>query len=469
MKSIVNTWPAPAGIVLNQDYEVSVRADDADAWQPVATYAARVSFHKPTAASVGLFEFSGRAQVRVRCRFSKSSSQAVVRPVSAQVRFTQADQHITFTLDRSGKFSVEFDDERLRNLHLFARAIETDPPTPQTPGVIYFGPGVHDLPDHMLTVPGGSVVYVAGGAVVRGMLRCADAKQITLRGRGLIDMSPFSFEPTDHKFGYQAIKITDSEQIVVDGLTIIDSPHYGIYLGSSHHITLRDVAIIGYYEWGDGIDMMSCNDIRIEDVFIRTSDDCLAIYGERWRHAGDARRVSLTRAVLWADKAHNINIGLHGNPKQGDTIADLSFSDIDILDHYEDCVDYQGAMAISCGDNNRVQNVRFENVRVERISRGMLLNVRALFNTFYGHGPGMLVENVVFKDINYAGPVMALSASDASPTSVGANASLVEGRSADRPVRGFEVQNLIIAGKHVRDWPSANITIGKHVERAGIS
>ena len=54
-------------------------------------------------------------------------------------------------------------------LHLFANPPETDAPQPGDPNVIYFGPGIHEV--SQLVVRNNQTVYVAGGAVVRGVIR----------------------------------------------------------------------------------------------------------------------------------------------------------------------------------------------------------------------------------------------------------------------------------------------------------
>ena len=87
---------------------------------------------------------------------------------------------------------------------------------------------------------------------------------------------------------------------------------------------------------------MSCSDIMVDDVFLRNSDDCLAFYTHRWNYYGDCRNVCVQNSTLWADIAHPINIGTHGNTKTGDEVLeDMLFKNIDILEHDEDDRDYQ--------------------------------------------------------------------------------------------------------------------------------
>ncbi|WHX47775.1 hypothetical protein QNH46_16705 [Paenibacillus woosongensis] len=105
---------------------------------------------------------------------------------------------------------------------------------------------------------------------------------------------------------------------------------------------------------------MASSDVEIDDVFLRTSDDCIAIYGTRWDYRGGTSRVKVRNSVLWADVAHPIMIGTHGDyEKEGDTIEDIVFENLDILEHHEPQENDWGAMAINAGDKNTVRNVRY--------------------------------------------------------------------------------------------------------------
>jgi hypothetical protein len=55
-------------------------------------------------------------------------------------------------------------------------------------------------------------------------------------------------------------------------------------------------------------------------------------------------------------------------------IENLKYINIDILDHKEAQIDYQGCIGINVGDENLVRNVYFENIRVEDFRQGQLVN-----------------------------------------------------------------------------------------------
>ena len=108
--------------------------------------------------------------------------------------------------------------------------------------------------------------------------------------------------------------------------------------------------------------------------FMRNSDDCIALYNHRWNWWGGSGDITVQNSILWADVAHPINVGGHGDPAAptGEVIENLIFRNIDILEHDEDAPPYQGCMAIDCGDKNHVRNILFENIRVESIQKGRL-------------------------------------------------------------------------------------------------
>jgi len=169
----------------------------------------------------------------------------------------------------------------------------------------------------------------------------------------------------------------------------------------------------------------------------------------------------MQNSTLWADVAHPILVGTHGNSKNPDVLENLAYINIDILDQKEAQVDYQGCMSINAGDNNLVRNVRFENIRVEDFRQGQLVNIRVFFNTKYCKAPGRGIENVLFKNIAYNG--------------IHAEMSVIAGYDENRPVKNIVFENLRINGALIADdmpgkpgWYKTSdmgrIFVGEHVK-----
>lgn len=424
-KTIV--YSAPGGAINTDDFAVYVR-NPGQAWEQLFVYEAKVDMHHVRQASMAYFDMSGRVEVRIES-LKQSIQEAVIRPLSANLSFEHTEKTLSFTLDRPLKLSVEINGERFSNLHLFANPIETDTPDPvqdhvlllkpaihrtediyrllatpkveggNLPDTIYFAPGMHYLEQTLLQIPSDTTVYIAGGAIVVGSMVCDHVKNVSIRGRGILYLSDF------HRFSaFRGIRIVFSENISVEGIITLDPPHYSIYLGQSKHVHIQNFKSFSTRGWSDGIDMMSCSHIDIDDVFLRTSDDCIAIYGSRWDYYGDTSHITVRNSVLWADVAHPLMIGTHGNHREnGDIIEDILFENIDILEHHEPQPNYMGALAINAGDNNSVRNVVYRNIRVENIELGRLIDLRVIWNKDYNPVPGFRIENISFEDITYNG------------------------------------------------------------------
>ncbi|MBE7171302.1 MAG: glycoside hydrolase [Williamsia sp.] len=390
------TYPPPQGVIYSQhndDYTVKVRKPGG-IWQDLFEYKVKVDMDKPQDASMVYFDFSGSVEVAIR-KNNGDAHAIKVRPGIADKDVVLKGNTAFFALKKPAKLSVEFDGDKLHNLHVFGNPLEKDRPGPGDTDVIYFGPGIHtpkDTLDGSFLIPSGKTVYIAGGAIVRGKLVCDGVSNVCIRGRGILDQPQ------------RGIEIKHSKNITIDGIIVVNPKHYTVYGGGSEGISIRNLKSFSANGWSDGLDFMSCSNVTIDDIFMRNSDDCIAIYGHRWDFYGDARNYKVTNAILWADIAHPINIGIHGNTqKGGEVIEDLLFKNIDILEQDEDDPDYQGCMAITAGDLNLVRHVSFEDIRVDDFQEGQLFNLRVVYNAKYNTGPGRGIEGVTFKNISYTG------------------------------------------------------------------
>ena len=293
---------------------------------------------------------------------------------------------------------------------------------------MYFVPGIHrpgDLPNVQLRIRSNTVVYLAPGAVVKAKLLVDGAENVRITGRGILD----------HPI--RGIEITDSRNVTVDGVTVVNPDHYTVFGGGSENIVIRNLKSFSTRGWSDGIDMMCCRNVTIDNVFMRNSDDCIALYNHRWDWRGGSSDITVKNSVLWADIAHPINIGGHGDPdnEQGEVIERLHFRDIDILEHDEDDPPYRGAMCIVLGDNNIARDITFEDIRVENIQEGMLFHLEVQFNPKYNKTPGRKIENVTFRNIAYDG--------------YGESKSEIKGYDDTRTVSGVTFDNVRVNGKKI--------------------
>jgi hypothetical protein len=461
--SILKTFPAPREAVCNDDFSVRVREEGGE-WEQLSVYEVKVDMHHVRKASMAQFDMEGIIEVEITCNHT-DVKDVTIRPLSYNVSFEQIQNVIYMKLDYPCKLSIEINGDRFHNLHLFANSIEKDRPNltdkhvvviepgihlpdeivglatepnsdDQISDTLYFAPGYHYLVGSQLHVPSGKTIYLDGGAVVVGSFICDSVQDVTIRGRGIIYLA--DIEKTTY---FRGIQIEFSKNITIDGIVVVDPPHYTILIGKSSDIKINNFKSFSTRGWSDGIDMMSSMDVYINDVFMRNSDDCIAIYGSRWNFFGDTKNVQVKNSILWADVAHPINMGGHGDHGgKGDTIENIHFENIDILEHHEPQENYWGAMSINAGDMNVIKYVTFENIRVEDFELGQLLDIRVLFNKKYNPAPGDRIQNITFKNIEYNGR--------------NEKRSRIYGYDSERTIEDVSFSNLRINGRTIRSADS---------------
>lgn len=440
---------APQGISLNNDFTVKVRPEGKSKWVLVPTYLVKVdevreTKHHVEHASMATFDISEKVEIVVTYNKGKIDS-ARVRPLSYDIPFTIEGNTLQFSLEKPANLSVEVNGDIFHNLHLFANPLDTFKVDKKNPDLIYFGPGIHRFEGGEFRIPSGKTVYVAGGAVMMGRMLIENVHDVKLLGRGIIDPSV--------KMG---IRIANSRNVYVEGLMATQCA-----TGGSDSVTIRNVKVISYFGWGDGMNVFSSRNVLFDRVFCRTSDDCTTVYGTRLGFEGPSSNITMQNSTLWADVAHPIFIGIHGNVDKPEILENLNYVNIDILDHKEKQLNYQGCLAINAGDENLIRNVRFEDIRIENFRQGQLVNLRIFFNEKYCKAPGRGIENVVFKNVSYTGNR--------------AEISVIEGYDAQRKVRNIRFENLRINGQIISDdmpgkpkWyhtgDMARIYVGPHVE-----
>jgi hypothetical protein len=404
-------------------------------WQDLYEYRVMVDADNPQAASMATFGMKGPVEVAVQK--NNGTVQAVeVRPTSSGVTARLADATVFFTLDRPANLSIELDGDRLHNLHLFANPLYAPVKASAGRRLLSFPPGIHTPPDGQasFSVPSDTDVQLAGGAILKGQVDVSRARNVRIVGPGIL------------QGGKEGISLLYSSDVEIDGPIIVNPRHYTLFCGQSTRLTVRNLRSFSAGGWTDGIDAMSCSNVHVDGAFLRTSDDSVAIYADRWDYHGDARNFLIENSTLWADIAHPINIGLHGSKDQPRIIENLVFRNIDILGHDEDDRDYQGALAITDGDNNLVRNILFDTIRVDRIEEGMLFNFRVVFNQKYSLAPGRGIENVRLRNVSLRAGLV--------------NRPVIAGFAADRMVRGVRLEGVSTPSGRV---DRAGIDVGSHV------
>lgn len=375
---------------------------------------------------------------------------AAVRPASLGIHTRIEDGCIEFTLDRAVDVMLEINGDKWQALHLLVNELDPDEPDCDGRGLWYFGPGVNNgrsydkVIDGKLMVPSNTTIYLAGGAFLTAQVVFSNVEDSSLRGPGYIsrlgDAYVASATQRPRELDGGAILIERSKNILVDGVTSLRSFGFSLPIVEGKDVRINRYRSFSGYGNGDGIDLFCCRNILINDCFLRNSDDTIAIYGHRWDYYGDTQNIIVRNCTLLPDIAHPIQIGTHGNPDEPETLSNIHISNIDILDHCENQMWYQGCISINAADENLIQDVLIEDIRVEKITKGQLLNVRVMKNAMWTTAPGRGVKNVTLRDIELD-----------QRTSGTINPSQIAGYDAERKVENIIIENLMVDGQYVHE------------------
>jgi polygalacturonase len=334
-----------------------------------------LQLHEFTEGSFGLFEVARPVRIEIRADFNVRWVD--VRPLSLGIRATIAPDHstVTFTLPSPSPVTVEFNDDLTHVLHLLAYAPDLGTPHEGDPGVRYFGPGFHnagmiDLHDH-------ETLYLAPGAWVRGSVRSVGTTGVSIRGRGVLDGTSLTAAPSqaaqsstpsavraeDYGMGRRnLIYLFHTKGAKIEGITLFGSSGWTVVLRQADGTQVDGIRILNPSEnYGDdGIDVVSSSGVAIRNAFIRTNDDCIAV-----KNLDDVpmRDVSASGCVIWnmptGGNALEVGFELGSAP-----VTNISFSNMDIIH-----VERGAALSIHQGDSGLVDDVSYDDIRVEDVRR----------------------------------------------------------------------------------------------------
>ena len=317
-----------------------------------------------------------------------------VRPLSAGV-FARLENENTavFTVSRHGHFFVKWDDSFQLPFYLFVHPLcicsQTAP--------IIFGPGVHHA--GQIRLQSGQTLYLAPGAEVHGTIIAEDATDIRICGRGILRGSHLPFGGTkDERY---MICLRRCRRSVVEGITVIDGFGWNIIAHHCEDIVFRWLKVLAERLWStDGINPCVSRRVLVEDCFIRSKDDCVAVKGLDWDHSAPCdwqplTEVTVRRVVGWSDNNNGLVVGAETRSSE---ISRITFEDCDLLHVSNTCGDQAAALTITALDDTRIHDIVFRNIRIE-YCHGPLFNFYLTDNVFGIPGlrrpEGGVIENIL--------------------------------------------------------------------------
>jgi hypothetical protein len=340
----VVVYPVPSGIAPSLDYEL--RADGKS-----------VFVHACPAFSFASFSLEGKAQMVVHV--NRPIKRAVVRPLALGITaFVDQAGVLSFTLEHPCNIAIEVDDDLRRPLFVFANAPETHPPSAGGRGVRYFSGGrIHDV--GRLELQSNETLSLAGGAIVRGEVHAAGASGLRFCGPGVLDATARTRQG-------RLIRLDGCKDVELRDLIVLGSLGWSVDVHRCEDVLASNLKVISWRDNDDGFDPDSSRRVRVEGCFFRTKDDCIAVkaHGPRDGSAGSAsgafntEDITVTRSTFWSSEwGHALTVGF---AVSAPAIRNVVFRDCDIIKK-----ERGPAMSIDNHDLGRVENVRFEDIRIE--------------------------------------------------------------------------------------------------------
>lgn len=452
----VTAYPVPKGIEPSPDYQLTAGGKS-------------IFVYKTPAFSMATFATTGEADVEVKVQ--RAITRPVIRPLARGIQPVAGRGSLRFRLPGPCHLAVEVDEDLRRPLFLFANPPERperDAPRKGGSRVRYFEGGrIHEA--GRIDLKNDETLYLAGGAVVRAVIRANNVSGARILGPGILDGSTRTTQT-------RMVELEGCKDIEINGVTFLGSYGWTIVPRFSENIRLRGAKVLSWRDNDDGCDPVSSRQVTVENCFFRTKDDCIAVKAH-----DDPKTVLVTKpdpsafnvddvrvadSIFWsAEWGHALTVGF---AVRAPAIRNVVFSNCDIIKKEKG-----PALSIENHDLGAVENVRFENIRVED-GCDKLLAVKVAFShystdcpmEYFRNNPGRkeptgeawlkvleekrsstrgTIQNILFKDIQILGD-----------------------RLPDSEIRGFsprnEISNILLKGirfqgKTLKSPAEANLRI----------
>lgn len=442
----IETYQPPASVAPAPDFSVKINGKES------FVYDSEV-------AAFTNFSFEGTVTVDIVSR--NDIKWLDIRPLNENIQAEYDGNHITFQISQPAHLSLELNGESIRPLYIFANPMETNVPDPNDPNVRFFSGGkVYNT--GTLNLKDNQTVYIAGGAIVKGNLKASQASNIKIRGRGILDGSDVP-EGSNNRM----IMLEKCENSLIEGILIFNSLTWTVVPVECNNLEINNIKQINWDFGSDGIDLVGCTNIDIKNCFLRNNDDCIVIksfdYADKYQNdplAGrPVKNINVTNTVFWNMAWGNaIEIGFE---LRTSSISDVTFRNCDIIH-----VERGAAFSIHNGDRAVVENIRYENIRVEN-ARHKLIDLAIFLSQYsldrpaseqerqerYLHGAWDGVQKVYEGEEQQFAPnrgyIRNISFKDIAVLDGPFPFSIIAGYSQEHQVENVMIENLTILGNPI--------------------
>ncbi len=419
----VVTYPGPSGISGSEEYSVQVMQSGKKYNSFVYISNAKWRTNRSKTTSWSSFSFSGGITVTVT-KLKGFFSVCKILPSSYNIIPRTRNNSVSFELERPCKIAVEFDGDITHPMLIFANPLEKNVPSPTDPDVIYFGPGIHNIGADYF-IGSGKTVYMSGGAYVKGKFCSRNAENVKVIGRGIL-----SGEDFEHKSSHM-IKFRGCSDVLIEGITIADTPNFCISLRGSNH-TVRNVKMMGWYFNSDGV--CTGYDSLVEDCFFKLNDDAVKLYFSD---------MTVRDCVIW-QMENGAPFQISWNMSSDN--SNFHVSNIDVIRVEHEWNNRNEAVFDSIhGGRGHMSDYLFEDIRIENAD-WRLFYITIDKNEFADSSRGMgRISNLTFKNITVDGRMK--------------KPNTIKGWDSNHRVSNVLFENVKVNGRYITNAEDGNFEI----------
>lgn len=270
--------------------------------------------------------------------------------------------------------------------------------------IVYFPPGLYAT--KALYLRNDMTLYLADGAVLQNITTTGDVlsqvaelatiegsnrgyivmngvRNAKVMGRGTIDGNGVPLKESGKKM--YLMKIENSTDCVVDGIIARDSVFWSTLVYRSDNISISNYKIINNrlsdtdYNETDGVDFNNTTNSTLKNAFLYTGDDCMAVKSddipddddfvtERLNDPSTGPYINVDNLLHETIVCFSASAGCKvGTKTMGHTMNNIVFRDVDI-------VAANRGLVIDGADTASITGTVFENIRVEQINSGRLID-----------------------------------------------------------------------------------------------
>ncbi len=463
-KSKLVTYDGPKVMTSSDEVSVKVENEELFVYDTHVNHGRSFSF-TPTLDynQVVIFDFEGTVNVTVTVNGAETLQDVVVRPLEYGIEPTVTGNKITFKLEYTGNYVVEYktteNEEASDNaLHIFANPIETDEekidPENLPEKTVYIGPGVW-MANAIPVTENDTTVYLAGGAVVYGQIRTANLTGLKIKGRGILAGELYSrTKATEFTL---PIELQNCTNVTIENISILDPAGWAVTLYNCENVTINNLKIITSRSNGDGISVQSCKNVKVNGGFVRSWDDSLVVKNVDGKSTQD---ITFDGVNVWTDLAQSMEVGYE---TYGLKMENVTFKNITVLHNF-----HKAAMSIHNADNAQISGVTYENITIEDAKmlgdnqndgeNDFLIDITIAFNTEWTESGAQRgsIKNVTFKNIKVLEMAQTIKCR-------------MFGEGAQSNVDGVTLTNVSVRGEEVNSLEDIGLSPGVYTSNVTLT